>query len=339
MSRTLRDVISRSLPLGLLTLVLASCAGPQRVTWSEAAPAKVAVAEAPARPAPVAAEAEPTPAGGASLPESSPGPAVDRALQTFIAARVVLRAAPPTARQHGEAWYEVLERIEEACVLQPAASDLGAFVRARVTLEVELEQDRRRRVALPEDLKARLARTLAAVDEGVDELRMIGAPGTLRPSPRLTEGAVVLRQPLDAMSVSSPFGVRTDPINGFKRFHAGVDLRGKKGVMVYSAAPGTVVYAGWQGGFGRHIVVDHGDGFRTHYSHLQDMFVQTGQLVDGRDPLGAVGSTGRSTGPHLHFAVTNSAGRFLDPLLVLDVPLAPGTIAPAPGERELAMTR
>lgn len=333
-------MFSRSLCLALLTLFGAGCAGPQRVTWSEVAPTTGRDADVPVSPAPVVAPVAPAPADAAPAPRRSSGLAVDRALQTFLAARVVLRAVPPTGRQHGEAWYEVLERIDEACLLQPEASDLGAFVRARATLEVELEQDRRRRVVLPEDLKARLARTLAAVDEGVDELRMIAAPGTLLPSPRLTEGAVVLRQPLVTMTVTSPFGVRTDPFNGYQRFHAGVDLGAKAGVMVYAAAPGTVVYAGWQGGFGRHIVVDHGDGFRTHYSHLQDMFVQTGQLVDGREPLGAVGSTGRSTGPHLHFAVTNAAGRFLDPLIVLDVPLAPGTVTPAAEARKnVAMTR
>jgi len=333
-------VISRSLSLALLTLSAVGCAGPQRVTWSDAAPPSARAADASTIPEPAIAPVAPAPAGGASVPRRSSGLAVDRALQTFIAARVVLRAVPPTARQHGEAWHEVLDLIDEARLQQPEASDLGAFVRARVTLEVELEQDRGRRVVLPEDLKARLARTLAAVDEGVDELRLIGAPGTLLPSPRLTEGAVVLRQPLVTMNVSSPFGVRTDPINGYQRFHAGVDLRAKTGVMVYAAAPGTVVYAGWQRGFGRHVIVDHGDGFRTHYSQLHDMFVQTGQLVDGREPLAAVGSTGRSTGPHLHFAVTNMAGSFLDPILILDVPLAPGTVTPAAEvSKPVAMTR
>lgn len=335
-------MISRTLCLALVLLSASGCAGPQRVTWSEAAPTKAAEAEpeAPPSPEPVVVASAPANAGGAETPRRSPGLAVDRALQEFLAARVVLRAVPPTARQHGEAWYDVLDRIDEACVLQPVASDLGAFVRARATLEVELENDKRRRVVLPEDLKVRLERTLGAVDEGVDELRMIAAPGTLKPSPRLTAGAVVLHQPLATMNVSSPFGVRTDPFNGYKRFHAGVDLRAKAGVMVYAAAPGTVVYAGWQGGFGRHIVVDHGDGFRSHYSHLSAMFVQTGQLVDGREPLGAVGSTGRSTGPHLHFAVTNAAGSFLDPLLVFGVPLAPGTVTPKPElGKPLAMTR
>jgi murein DD-endopeptidase MepM/ murein hydrolase activator NlpD len=330
-------VISRNLCLAALTLYGAGCAGPQRVTWNEAAPTTARVDEAPAETEPVVEKEEAAPVGGVEAPRRSAGLAVDRALQTFLAARVVLRAVPPTARQHGEAWQEVLERIDEACVLQPAANDLGAFVRARATLEVELEQDRRRRVLLPEDLKERLERTLAAVDQGVDELRMIAAPGTLRPSPRMSAGAVVLHQPLATMNVSSPFGVRADPFNGFERFHAGVDLRAKEGVMVYAAAPGTVVYAGWQGGFGRHVVVDHGDGFRTHYSHLNAMFVQAGQLVDGRDSIGAVGSTGRSTGPHLHFAVTNASGSFLDPLMVLGVPLERGVVTPV--SRSVAMTR
>lgn len=136
------------------------------------------------------------------------------------------------------------------------------------------------------------------------------------------------------MDVSSPFGVRKDPFNGNRRFHAGVDLGANEGVIVY-AATGTVVFAGWAGGFGRHVVVDHGDGFRTSYSHLSDFFVQAGELVHGGDALGAVGSTGRSTGPHLHFAVMNGSGSFLDPIVVLGVPLDPGTETPPP-ERNLA---
>ncbi|OGQ17945.1 MAG: hypothetical protein A2138_02250 [Deltaproteobacteria bacterium RBG_16_71_12] len=276
----------------------------------------------------------------ARAPRVSPGLEIDRALRMFVAARAVLRAVPPTASQHGEAWDEVLQQIEEACLHRPMAKDLGAFVRARVVLEVELDHDLHRRVALPQDLAKRVRRTLRAVDEEVGELRMIAAPGALRPSPRLMAGALILRQPLASMTVSSPFGVRTDPINGFKRFHAGVDLGAAEGVMVYASAPGTVVYAGWQGGYGRHVVVDHGDGIRTHYSHLQDLFVKVGQLVDEREPMAAVGNTGRSTGPHLHFAVTHAAGSFLDPLTLIDVPLQPEPTELAGSEGvPLAMTR
>lgn len=318
--------------MGIAVLGGAGCATSASVTWDDATPVV-------ARSAPLPRATVKKPVHVVRAAQPSPGHTVDRALQMFVSARAVLRAVPPTASQHGEAWDEVLEQIDEACVQRPVATDLGAFVRARVILEVELENDRRRRLALPDDLAKRVRRTLLAVDEEVGELRMIAAPGTLRPSPRLSAVPLVLRQPLASMMVSSPFGVRTDPINGFKRFHAGVDLGASEGVMVYASAPGTVVYAGWQGGYGRHIVVDHGDGIRTHYSHLQDLFVRVGQLVDEREPMGAVGNTGRSTGPHLHFAVTNAAGSFLDPLILLGVPLPPGAVEPDPEGTPLAMSR
>lgn len=325
--------MARALIVVVVVAVGAGCATPESVTWGDATSAVATSAPQP-RATPKA------PVRVTRAKHLSPGFAVDRALQMFVAARAVLRAVPPTSSQHGDAWDAVLEQIEEACVQLPEATDLGAFVRARVILEVELDNDRKRRVALPADLATRVRRTLLTVDDQVAELRLIAAPGTLRPSPRLIAGALILRQPLSSMMVSSPFGVRTDPFNGSKRFHAGVDLSAAEGVMVYASAPGTVVYAGWQGGFGRHVVVDHGDGFRTHYSHLQDLFVKVGQRVDEREPMGAVGNTGRSTGPHLHFAVTNAAGSFLDPLVMLDVPLQAEPIEPANAEAmPLAMTR
>lgn len=311
----------RGLILGFVVWAAAGCATSGRVTWDEATPGT-----APSAPSAPSARAPRQAAPVRAAPRVSAGVAVDRALEMFVAARAVLRSVPPTSSQHGDAWDAVLEQIEEACVQLPEASDLGAFVRARVILEVELDNDRRRRIALPPDLPKRVRRTLLTVDEGVAELRLIAAPGTLRPAPRLVAGTLILRQPVSPMHVSSPFGVRTDPFNGAKRFHAGVDMAAAEGVSIYASAPGTVVYAGWQGGFGRHVIVDHGDGIRTHYSHLQDLFVVVGQRVDERVPLGTVGNTGRSTGPHLHFAVTDAAGSFLDPLAILDAPLQPAPL-------------
>jgi murein DD-endopeptidase MepM/ murein hydrolase activator NlpD len=216
-------------------------------------------------------------------------------------------------------WSEVLDRVARACELPPRASDLGGFVRARATLEVELDVDQRRGLLLPEDLAPRVQRTLEMVDESVGELRAANAPGTLASSPRL-DGELVLRSPLVPMIVSSPFGVRADPLTGQRRFHAGTDLDAPQGATVYASASGLVVYAGLQGGYGKHVVIDHGDAVRTHYSHLSTIMVEPGQIIDEGDAVGLSGSTGRSTGPHLHFAVTNADGEFLDPVAVLDVP-------------------
>jgi murein DD-endopeptidase MepM/ murein hydrolase activator NlpD len=252
---------------------------------------------------------------------TSVGPRIDRALQEFVSARAQARGWPRVSPLWGALWTEVLSAIDVACADPPRATDLGAFVRARATLEIELDVDERRRVLLPDDLRRRVQRTLLAVDESVVELRLANAPGTLAPSPRL-DGDLVLHAPLMPLIVSSPFGVRQDPITGQPRFHAGADFDTPLGSTVYAAASGLVVYAGAQGGYGKQVVIDHGDSIRSHYSHLSEILVDPGQLVDEGQSIALSGSTGRSTGPHLHFAVTNADGEFLDPIGVLDVPFS-----------------
>jgi murein DD-endopeptidase MepM/ murein hydrolase activator NlpD len=267
------------------------------------------------------ASQEAAPAAVAAPPEApmTAGVLIDRALQRFLNERASARRSEKTSAVWTEAWDRVLVEIGGACEEQPRASDLGAFVRARVTLEVELEKDRERGVLLPGDLDERMKAVLGAVDESVGELRAANAPGTMAPSPRMSDGDLVLRAPLAPMIVSSPFGVRADPFTKQKRYHNGVDLDAPKGTTVYAAAEGLVVYAGLQGGYGKQVVLDHGDGVRTHYSHLSQILVEPGQIVAEGDAIAYVGSTGRSTGPHLHFGVTNGED-FIDPLAVIDIP-------------------
>ena len=268
----------------------------------------------------IAGEAAP-PVDDGQHPGPSAGILIDRALVAFNTERARARRQGPLSPIWSRAWLEVLAAVDEAVQRAPVASDLGAFVRCRVTLEVELVQDRRRGAVLPSDLEARIGRSLLAVDASVVELRAANAPGTtLAPTPRLEEGDLILRAPVSPMVVSSPFGRRRDPFTGATRYHSGVDLDGRAGAAVYASASGIVVYAGPQGGYGRYIVVDHGDGVRTHYAHLSVIKCDLGALVIEGDVIGFVGSTGRSTGPHLHFAVTNNLGAFLDPMAVLDIP-------------------
>lgn len=275
------------------------------------ASARVRAAVAPATPA--------TPA--TTAPEASAGVLIDEALVRFTDERARARRQGEQSGLWHRAWTDVLAAIDDAVTRAPVATDLGAFVRARVTLDVELVTDRRRDVMLPEDLDRRVARTLLGVDESVNELRAANAPGTsLASMPRLHDGDLVLRAPLSPMIVSSPFGRRQDPFTSAVRYHSGVDLDASEGTSIYAAASGIVVYAGPQGGYGRYIVVDHGDGVRSHYAHCSKINTEVGALVVEGDVIGFVGSTGRSTGPHLHFAVTDDLGAFLDPLAVLDVP-------------------
>jgi murein DD-endopeptidase MepM/ murein hydrolase activator NlpD len=250
----------------------------------------------------------------------SAGILIDRALVDFTNDRTRARQQGPTSGLWHRAWMQALDAIDDAVTRAPVAHDLGAFVRARVTLDVELVNDQRRGVLLPADLEARMARTLLGVDESVQELRAANAPGTLASTPRLVDGDLVLRAPLSPMIVSSQFGRRQDPFTGAVRYHSGVDLDAHEGAAIYASASGLVVYAGPQGGYGRYIVVDHGGGVRSHYAHCSKINTTVGALVIEGDVIGFVGSTGRSTGPHLHFSVTDDLGAFLDPMAVLDLP-------------------
>ncbi len=104
--------------------------------------------------------------------------------------------------------------------------------------------------------------------------------------------------------VASGFGWRRDPvIPGRYEFHEGIDIAAPYGTPVYAAASGKVIAAWWNGGYGRTVIIDHGNGLRTVYAHLLKIDVKVGQVVKKGQKIGEVGSTGRSTGPHLHFEV------------------------------------
>ena len=112
--------------------------------------------------------------------------------------------------------------------------------------------------------------------------------------------------------VSSRFGERVHPITGELKHHNGIDLAANMGTAVYAADGGTVVLAEWYGGYGNCIMIDHGNGYKTLYGHLSYIGVSEGQAVHQGDTIGQVGSTGNSTGPHLHFEVYLNGSR-VDP--------------------------
>ena len=115
---------------------------------------------------------------------------------------------------------------------------------------------------------------------------------------------VPLRMPLSGdPSVTSPFGYRADPFLGRPALHPGVDLAESFGAEIHAAAAGHVVHAGPAGGYGNMVEIDHGNGLVTRYAHMSETLVEEGQEVDKGAILGRLGSTGRSTGPHLHYEV------------------------------------
>ncbi|MEH2155711.1 murein hydrolase activator EnvC family protein [Nostoc sp.] len=127
----------------------------------------------------------------------------------------------------------------------------------------------------------------------------------------IIRGTGVMTYPSDAPT-SSPFGWRMHPILGYRRFHAGLDFAASYGSKIRAADSGTVIFAGWYGGYGRAVIIDHGKGITTLYGHTSELYVTEGQTVERGQAIGAVGSTGFSTGPHLHFEVRRN-GTPVDP--------------------------
>jgi hypothetical protein len=133
-----------------------------------------------------------------------------------------------------------------------------------------------------------------------------------------TLSKVPVRKPLVGdIDESSPFGVRTDPIVHEAAMHTGIDFRGDPGVPIRATASGTVTIAGWSGGYGKMVEIDHGNGLVTRYGHLSEINVDVGDTVRSGAVVGKLGSTGRSTGPHLHYEV-RVKGEAVDPQKFLD---------------------
>jgi hypothetical protein len=103
--------------------------------------------------------------------------------------------------------------------------------------------------------------------------------------------------------ITSDFGARVDPFTHRIGFHPGLDFGGPWGSTIAATAPGTIVWAGARGGYGNMVEIDHGYGFRTRYGHLSSVLVRVGAKVVKGSPIGKLGSTGRSTGPHVHYEV------------------------------------
>ena len=117
----------------------------------------------------------------------------------------------------------------------------------------------------------------------------------------------------DLRQTASGYGTRVDPIYGTLKFHAGMDFSAHPGTDVYATGDGTVVRVGWESGLGNTIIIDHGFGYRTVYAHLRDFHTKVGKRVVRGEVIGGVGSTGKSTGPHLHYEV-HVKGQIVNPV-------------------------
>jgi murein DD-endopeptidase MepM/ murein hydrolase activator NlpD len=117
--------------------------------------------------------------------------------------------------------------------------------------------------------------------------------------------------------ISSPYGYRQHPKTGSRDFHGGMDIAADPGVPVKATADGIVSFAGWSGGSGNLVALEHGSGFSTYYAHNKSVVVRVGQKVKRGDVLSYVGSTGNSTGPHLHYEVWKE-GKSLNPFIFIE---------------------
>ena len=132
-----------------------------------------------------------------------------------------------------------------------------------------------------------------------------------------TKASIPSRQPVDSVTLSSNFGGRSDPFNGHRRMHQGIDIPGPIGTPIYATADGVVRRAQWANGYGNLVEISHGNGLETRYGHLSKLIAQPNERVRRGQLIGLMGSTGRSTGSHLHYEV-RIAGSAVNPMPYID---------------------
>ncbi len=189
-------------------------------------------------------------------------------------------------------------------ILDVKASQLEAVQAAKIELLSKLEAD-----------EATYKKILDEADAAEASLRsqiqaMTTSPGASSSKNYSSERFV---WPTNTTYITSQYGTRFHPIQKRYKTHTGIDIGAGQGAPIYAAASGTVLSAGWNSGYGKYIVINHGGGVQTLYAHSSALYVQAGDTVTKGQTIAAVGSTGNSTGPHLHFEVLNY-GQHTDPM-------------------------
>jgi len=173
-------------------------------------------------------------------------------------------------------------------------------------------QDRTVSTYLP-FITSHIAESLSESGRGIGIGEFLSNPQPLiSNSKNLIPDSLKLTLPVDG-KITSGFGLRYDPINGKLRHHNGIDIAVSEGAQIKAAAPGTVVFSGFSAGYGNTVIIEHKNGLSTLYAHNSSNLVKPGDVVDKNSIIALSGSTGRSTGPHLHFEVRKD-GTPIDPI-------------------------
>ena len=211
-----------------------------------------------------------------------------------------------------EAYKEDIEAKQE--VLREEQKELEKDIEEATKLILDLEKDLENRQAEFDAISAEEDAANAAIDKlsaQMEAERAAASVGSAGGGTASGTGSFVF--PVASyVYISSRFGMRVHPITGQYKSHTGMDIASNQGTAVYACDSGTVALAGWNGGYGNCIIIDHGNGYRTLYGHLSVISVSEGQTVSQGNTIGQVGSTGNSTGPHLHLEVFKNGNR-IDP--------------------------
>lgn len=185
---------------------------------------------------------------------------------------------------------ELDEKTAQLKTLNAKVSDIKTY-RSKVQSDIEAEKQRLKDLEKKEDEMIALSKQLEKKITDLMDANAVYAGGVMKwPTPGYTR-------------VSSPYGMRIHPIYKVKKMHTGIDIDAPSGAKIIAANSGKVILAGWNGGYGNCVIIDHGGGLATLYAHQSKILVSVGDKVQKGDTIGKVGSTGLSTGPHLHFEV------------------------------------
>ena len=220
---------------------------------------------------------------------------------------------------------EANRTVRKVSALTPEAASLARVEARQLAFAERLTRFADRKSAAAEAAMRRLGLNPARMLAALDDRSAMGGPllalfpaGKLPFDPRFRRLGLSLAR-MDALQrglegipqvvpaagrrISSGFGYRSDPFSGGAAFHSGLDFKGPIGAPIFAAAAGKIAFVGRRSGYGKSVEIDHGNGLRTRYAHMSAFRARAGQPVTAGQVIGAVGSTGRSTGPHLHFEV------------------------------------